>query len=106
MPYFIRRYSDKQTLLEDIFKTHKQEVINLKQTPEVHKLQFNKLLDHMTTSTDLNPSKQSRRVKCGAIHKIFNFLFGSGEDNSETIKQIKKNLEVLEQNQQGINETA
>ena len=36
----------------------------------------------------------------GAIHKIFNFLFGSGDDNSKTIKQIKSNLKVLEQNQQ------
>ena len=56
----------------------------------------------MTISTDVNPSKQSRQVKCGAIHKILNFLSGSGEDNSETIKQIKKYLEVLEQKQQTI----
>ena len=60
MPYFIRQYSNKQTVLEDIFKTHKQEVISLIQTLEAHKLQFNKLLDHMTTSTDVNPGKQSR----------------------------------------------
>ena len=38
-------------------------------------------------------------MKQGAIHKIFNFLFGSGDDNSETRRQIKSNLEILEQNQ-------
>ena len=37
MPYFIRRYSDKQIVLEDIFKTHKQEVMSLMQTLETHK---------------------------------------------------------------------
>ena len=69
-------------------------------TLEAHKLQFNKCLDHMTTTTDENPNKKTRQVECGAIHKIFNFLFGSGDDNSKTIKQIKSNLKVLEQNQQ------
>ena len=59
MPYFIRRYSDKQTVLEDIFKTHKQEVMSLIQTLEAHKYQF-KILDHMTTSTDIDLDKLSR----------------------------------------------
>ena len=102
MPYFVRRYSDKQTVLEDIFKTHKQEVMSLIQTLEAHKYQFNKILDHMTTSTDINPDKQSRQVKQEAFNKIFNFLFGSGDDISETIKQIKNNLEILKQNQQSL----
>ena len=60
MPYFIRRYSDKQNILEDIFKTHKQEVMSLIQTLEANNYQFNKILDHMTTSADINPDKQSR----------------------------------------------
>ena len=34
------------------------------------------------------------------IHSIFNFFFGSGDSNSETINQIKDNLEILQQNQQ------
>ena len=100
MPYFFRQYLGKQSALEDIFETHKKEVASLIQTLEVYKTQFNKLLDHMTTSSTTDTTKQARRVKRGAIHKIFNFLFGSGDDNSETIKQIKSNLEVLEQNQQ------
>ena len=60
MPYFIRRYSDKQNILEDIFKTHKQEVMSLIQALEAQQYQFNRILDHMTTSTEINIDKQSR----------------------------------------------
>ena len=99
MLYFIQRYSGKQIVLEDIFKTHRSEVMSLIDTLEAHKFQFNKISDHVTTSVDMKSDKQSQQVKRGAIHKIFNFLFGSGDDNSETIRQIKSNLEILEQNQ-------
>ena len=73
--------------------------MSLIDTLEAHMFWLNKILDHMTTSTDIKSDKQSQQVKQGAIHKIFNFLFGSGDDNSETIRQIKSNLEILEQNQ-------
>ena len=63
MPYFTRRYSDKQNVLEHIFKTHKQEVMSLIQTLEAHKYQFNKILDLMTNSTNINPDKQCKQVK-------------------------------------------
>ena len=63
MTYFIRRYSGKQSALEDIFETHKKEVASLIQTLEVHKTQFNKLLDHMTTSSTTDTTKQARQVK-------------------------------------------
>ena len=59
MPYFIPRYSGKQQVLEDIFKTHKSEVMSLVDTLEAHKFQFNKILDHITTSVDMKCDKQS-----------------------------------------------
>ena len=103
MPYFIQRYSGKQQVLEDIFKTHKSEVMSLIDTLEALKFQFNKILDHMTTSADMKSDKQSQwQVKRGAIHKIFNFLFGSGDDNSETIRKTKCNLGILEQKQKNV----
>jgi len=99
MPYFIQRDGKQRVILDDIFKTHKREVINLIQTLEAHKLQFNKILDHIATSTNKDPNGKAHRVKRGAIQSIFKWLFGS-DDNSETINQIKKNIEILEQNQQ------
>ena len=62
---------------------------------ENYKLKFDKLLDHMSLK------HSTRRSKRSVIHSIFNFLFGS-EDNSETIQQIKSNLEILEQNEQNL----
>ena len=59
MPYFIQRYSGKQQVLEDIFKTCKSEVMSLIDTLEAHKFQFNKIVDHMTTSADMKSDKQS-----------------------------------------------
>ena len=59
MPYFIQRYSGKQWVLEDLFKIHKSEVMSLIDTLEAHKFQFNKILDHMTTSADMKSDKQS-----------------------------------------------
>ena len=40
MPYFIRRLDNKQTVLEDIFKTHKREVMSHIVTLEAHKVQL------------------------------------------------------------------
>ena len=71
MPYFSRRYSDKQTVLEDIFKTHKQEVMHLIQTLEAHKYQFNKILDHMTTSTDINHDKSLDELNKGQFINFY-----------------------------------
>ena len=99
MPYFIWRYSGKIQVLEDIIKTHNSAVMSFIDTLEAHKFQCNKILDHMINSADMKSDKQSWWVKWGAIHKIFNFLFGSGDENSETIRQIKSYLEILEQNQ-------
>ena len=79
----------------DLFRAHKEEAIQLIQMLENYKLKFDKLLDHMS-------SKHSkRRSKRSVIHTIFNFLFGS-EDNSETIQQIKNNLDILEQNEENL----
>ena len=36
-------------------------------------------------------------VKCGVITKVFNWLFG-GDDNSDTIRQLKSNIEILYNN--------
>ena len=95
MPYFIRRYNKKENTLLDLFRAHKEEAIQLTQILENYKLKFDKLLDHMS-------SKHSkRRSKRSVIHTIFNFLFGS-EDNSETIQQIKSNLDILEQNEENL----
>ena len=95
MPYFIRRYNKKENTLLDLFRAHKEEAIQLTQMLENYKLKFDKLLDHMS-------SKHSkRRSKRSVIHTIFNFLFGS-EDNSETIQQIKSNLDILEQNEENL----
>ena len=95
MPYFIRRYKEKENTLQNLFRSHKEEATHLIEMLEKYKLKFDKLLDHMTP-------EQPRRTKRSVIHSIFNFLFGSGDSNSETIEQIKKNLDILEQNQQNI----
>ena len=95
MPYFIRRYNEKENTLLDLFKAHKEEAVQLTRMLENYKLKFDKLLDHMSSKHSTRRSKQS------VIHSIFNFLFGS-EDNSETIQQIKSNLEILEQNEQNL----
>ena len=50
----------------------------------------------------MTPEHPRRRTKRSVIHSIFNFLFGSGDSNSEMIEQIKNNLDILEQNQQNI----
>ena len=64
---------------------------------ETYKTKFDKLLDHMTNEHTKRQSKRS------IIHSIFHFLFGSGDSgNSETIQQIKNNLDILEQNQQNL----
>ena len=95
MPYFICRYNEKENTLRDLFRSHKDEATHLIQMLENYKLKFNKLLDHMSSENI------KRRRKRSVIHSIFNFLFGSGDSgNSETIKQIKNNLDILEQNQQ------
>ena len=96
MQYFIRRYKEKESTLQNLFQSHKEEASHLFRMLETYKSQFNKLLDHMT------PEHPRRRTKCSVIHSIFNFLFGSGDSNSETIEQIKNNLDILEQNQQNI----
>ena len=36
-------------------------------------------------------------MKCGIITKVFNWLFG-GDDNSDTIRQLKSNVEILYNN--------
>ena len=36
-------------------------------------------------------------MKCGVITKVFNWLFG-GDDNSDTIRQLKSNVEILYNN--------
>ena len=38
------------------------------------------------------------RVKRGVITKVFNWLFG-GDDNSDTIRQLKSNIEILYNNE-------
>ena len=100
MPYFIRRYREKEDNLRDIFDTHKEEATHLIDMLEAQKLKINKILDHMSPTEELKPDQKPRRVKRGLIHSIFNFFFGSGDSNSETINQIKSNLDILEQNQQ------
>ena len=100
MPYFIWRYREKEDNLRDIFDTHKEEATHLIDMLEAQKLQINKILDHMSPTEELKPDQKPRRVKRGLIHSIFNFFFGSGDSNSETINQIRSNLDILEQNQQ------
>ena len=89
-------YREKESTLQNLFQSHKEEASQLIRMLETYKSQFNKLLDHMT------PEHPRRRSKQSVIHSIFNFLFGSGDSNSETIEQIKNNLDILEQNQQNI----
>ena len=97
MPYFIQRHKEKEDSLRDIFQTHKKEATHLIQMLEAQKFKFNKMLDHMSLTDDTKPDQKTRQVKQGLIHSIFNFFFGSGDSNSETINQIKDNLDILEQ---------
>ena len=48
MPYFIRRYKEKESTLQNLFQSHKEEASHLFRMLETYKSQFNKLLDHMT----------------------------------------------------------
>ena len=83
--------------MHNLFHSHEEEARHLIRMLENYKIKFDKLLDHMTTE---DPKRRSKR---SVIHSIFHFLFGSGDsDNSETIQQIKNNLDILEQNQQNL----
>ena len=83
--------------MHDLFYSHKEEARHLIRMLETYKTKFDKLLDHMTNEHKKRQSKRS------IIHSIFHFLFRSGDSgNSETIQQIKNNLDILEQNQQNL----
>lgn len=97
-PYWILEYHmQEQENLDRLFEVHRNEAQSLVAIIEDQKQHFNKLLDHITTHDET--VDKPRRVKRGLIHKVFNFLFGSGGSDQETINQIKKNLEILEDNQ-------
>ena len=58
MPYFIRRYREKEDTLRSIFETHKQEATHLIEMIDAQKLTFNKILDHL--SSDTTPAQKPR----------------------------------------------
>ena len=66
MPYFIRRYNEKENTLLDLFKAHKEEAVQLTLMLENYKVKFDKLLDHMSSK------HSTRRSKRSVIHSIFN----------------------------------
>ena len=57
----------------------------------------NKTLKTIQPNIVLNNLKQPTRKKCGIITKVLNWLFG-GDDNSDTIRQLKSNVEILYNN--------
>ena len=61
MPYFIRRHREKEDTLRNIFETQKQEATHLIEMLDAWKLEFNKILDHL--SSDTNPEQNPRQVK-------------------------------------------
>ena len=64
---------------------------------ENYRQKFDKLLDHVSMSDS------KRRTKRSVIHTIFNWIFGSRDNgNSETIKQIKNNIDILQENEQNL----
>ncbi len=98
LPYFMRSNDDSERALLDVIATHKKEAASMISMLEAHKLHFSKIIDHVTLATE-DPVPKHRRSKRGIILGFINWLFG-GNDNSETIKQIKENLNILEQNQE------
>ena len=96
LPYFLRRGGDSETALLNVIASLRKEVINLVVMLENHKQQFNKIIDHMTTTTD---SKTHKRSKRSLLFGIIGWLIGRSGSNDATIEQIKKNLEILEDNQ-------
>lgn len=101
MPYFIRLDRDEKGKYDEIFRIHKVEVQSLIGVIEKQKVQFNKIIDHMTMTTEKVKPKDPNvheRQKRGFLLGVFDFLFG-GNSNSATIEQIKQNLAILEQNQ-------
>ena len=48
MPYFIQRYTEKESTLHDLFHSYKEEARHLIRMLETYKTKFDKLLDHMT----------------------------------------------------------
>ena len=54
----------------------------------------NETLKTIQANIVLSNLKQPVRTKQGIITKVFNWLFG-GSDNSNTIRQLKSNVEIL-----------
>jgi len=99
LPYFMRTNDDSERALLNVIDNHKEEVVKMMAMLEAHKLHFSKIIDHVELATDDFSKTTAKRPKRSILLGIVNWLFG-GNDNSATIKQIKRNLEILEANQQ------
>ena len=99
MPYYIRK--DQETGLRSVINIHKKEALNLIEMLENQKTSFNSIIDHFKVPQE---TTRASRTKRGLIHKVFDFLFGSGGADQETINQIRQNLEILENNQNILSE--
>ena len=97
LPYYTRKYNEKENTFRNLFRSHMNEATHLISMLENYRQKFDKLLDHVSMSDS------KRRTKCSVIHTIFNWIFGSGDNgNSEMIKQIKNNLDILQENEQNL----
>ena len=80
-------------MMQDILNKVNLSVETLKHIIQHH----NETLKTIQPNIVLSNLKQSVRMKQGIITKVFNWLFG-GDDNSDTIRQLKPNVEILKNN--------
>ena len=64
-------------------------------------LTYQKIVNPEKTSSQEEFSKEKCQTKSkrSAVGSIFKWLFGGGDDSSETTKQLRENITILKQNQ-------
>ena len=80
-------------MIQDILNERNILVETLKHIIQHH----NETLKAIQPNIVLSNLKQPARSKQGIITKVFNWLFG-GDDSSDTIRQLKSNVEILYNN--------
>ena len=87
---------ERDTLYQDMIQDILNEIYILVETLKCIMQHYNKILKTIQPNIVLNLT-QPTRTKCGIITKVFNWLFG-GNDNSDTIRQLKSYVEILYNN--------
>ena len=62
---------------------------------------YNKIVnpDRIENLNNVPIEDKGTRTKMSVVGSIFKWLFGGGDDGTETIKQLKTNIVILKQNQ-------